>query len=100
MTDNVIPFRKREEQWLEGQAKCIGCQHVWEAVAPVGTAYLECPSCGSMRGTWVHPVGAEAGDLAFFCNCGSEALTAYKRHGKFWLRCMSCGADQTEAIFG
>lgn len=98
----IVPFKKPEqpERWLEGSAKCVGCQHAWHAAAPTGTTWLECPSCGSMRGAWVHPVGAQEGDIAFVCNCGGEAVTAYKRAGHFWLICMACGIDQTNAIFG
>lgn len=97
---SVVPFRKREEPHTEGVAKCVGCQHQWDAVAPSDVRWLECPSCGLKRGTWYHPFGAAVGDLEFNCLCGSEALTAYQRRGKFWLRCMSCGMDQTAAIFG
>lgn len=100
---SVIPFRRPEKPsgtWSEGAALCIGCRHEWEAAAPTGTWQLECPSCGSMKGIFRHPIGASPGDVAFSCNCGCEALTAYMRAGKFWLRCMSCGTDQTEAVFG
>lgn len=102
MSDNVIPFAKAEtkESWIGGKAKCVGCQHEWEASAPTGTLWLECPACGTMRGAWVYPVGGQVGDEFFSCNCGGEALTAYKRQGKFWLRCMACGIDHTEAVFG
>jgi hypothetical protein len=48
-----------------------------------------------------YPVGASEGDLLFYCRgCGTEAMTAYKRHGKFFMRCMGCGIDHTEALFG
>jgi hypothetical protein len=97
---NVVVFQRPTPPEMEGTAKCIGCQHEWEAVAPLGTAQLECPSCRTMKGMWKHPFAARDGDLEFRCLCGSEALTAYQRHGKFWLRCMNCGTDQTEAVFG
>jgi hypothetical protein len=99
----VLKFKppEREEPHLSGEAVCIGCKHQWVAVAPLGTWQLECPSCGSMKGIFRLPVGAERGkDLEFACTCGCVALTAYMRHGKFWLGCMSCGADCTEAVFG
>jgi len=31
---------------------------------------------------------------------GCEALTAYLREGRLHLKCMSCGTEQTEAVFG
>jgi hypothetical protein len=102
---SVIPFRRPEpevpsEPWIAGEAICIGCQHKWAGTAPVGTWRLDCPTCGSGNGIWMNPIGAQVGDLAFTCICGCEALTAYQRYGKFWLRCMSCGTDQTSAVFG
>lgn len=99
---DILQFRKPEpdEEHLSGEALCIGCRHKWVAVAPVGTWQLECPSCGAMKGVFRLPVGAQEGDLYFSCACGCEALTAYKREGKFWIRCMSCGEDKTVALFG
>ena len=90
---------EREPRW-EGKVRCVGCQHEWEGSAPMGTMWLECPACGLPKGTPKHPFGAALGDLFFACLCGCEALTAYKRKDRFYLRCMGCGADQTNAIFG
>jgi ribosomal protein S27E len=99
---DIIEFRRPEkpDPHMSGPARCVGCQHDWTAVAPVGTTELECPSCGMMKGLYRYPVTADANDLVFRCQCGSEALTAYYRNGKFRLQCMSCGISQTEAIFG
>jgi len=99
---SVVPFQRPEkpEPHMSGQAVCIGCRHEWVQAAPIGTWQYECPNCGAMKGLFKHPVGAIEGDLAFVCNCGCEALTAYQRYGKFWLRCMACGVDHTESIFG
>ena len=92
--------REEREPHLAGEAVCIGCRHEWAGVAPVGVWQLECPSCGAMKGIWRYPVGAQEGDSYFLCNCGCEALTAYFRGGVFYLKCMSCGTDQSNAIFG
>lgn len=102
MTDNVVPFAKPEplDPYNAGPAKCIECKHRWVQVAPVGMAEFECPACGSMKGVFTGLVGAQEGDLGFSCACGCDVLTAYKRAGRFYLRCMRCGTDQTEAIFG
>lgn len=99
---NVVEFKRPEkaDPHLSGEAKCIGCQREWVTVAPVGTITLECPSCHAMRGVWRYPVGAAEGDFAFRCNCGCEALTAYKCGRLFYIKCMCCGTDQTQAIFG
>lgn len=98
----VVPFERpeKEEPHLAGEALCIGCRHEWAAVAPVGTWQLECPSCCTWKGVFRYPVGADVGDLLFVCNCGCEALTAYMHHGRFRLKCMSCGTEQTNAVFG
>lgn len=99
----VISFaeaKAEREPHLAGEALCIGCRHKWACVAPVGTWQLECPTCGAMKGIFRYPIGAQEGDLGFACSCGCEALTAYMHQGHFRLKCMSCGIDQTDAVFG
>lgn len=89
---------EREPHW-EGPVKCLGCHHEWHAAAPVGTMFVDCPSCGLPKGTPKHPFGASEGDSLFVCNvCDGEALTAYYRKGKFRIMCMGCGTDHTEAV--
>lgn len=94
------PERKPNDPHLSGGAKCIGCGHEWVAAAPVGTITLECPCCSAMRGVWRYPVRAAEGDILYRCDCGCEALTAYKRGGYFYIKCMCCGVEHTEALFG
>lgn len=90
---------ERQPHWT-GTARCVGCQHEWTAVAPIGTLWVDCPSCGLPKGTPKHPFGAEDGDLLLSCvPCGGETLTAYKRDGKFWVKCMGCGNDLTHAFY-
>lgn len=101
--DNIVSFaaaREERSPHFAGEAKCVGCGHEWAAVAPAGTQRLDCPSCDLPKGVWKHPFGAADGDRLFICNCGSEALTAYFRKGRFRIVCMGCGTDQTSAIFG
>lgn len=101
---DVIPFAKPANDpdgpYLAGEALCVQCRHKWAAVAPTGVWQLECPSCGSMHGIWRNPLGGDVGDDYFVCNCGCEAMCAYKRDGLFHLKCMKCGTEQTNAIFG
>lgn len=101
MSENVVPFALPEpkDPVFEGPAICLNCRHEWQAEAPVGVWQLECPACTTMKGLFRYPVGANANDLFFACNCGCEALTAYKRGDYFYLRCMNCGVDHTDAIF-
>lgn len=103
---SVVEFKRPEkptkpdEEWASGEAICIGCRHKWVAVSPVGTRWLDCPSCGAMKGIYAKPFGATEGDTSFTCNCGCEAMNAYYHEGLFYFRCMNCGADHTDAIFG
>lgn len=90
----------RQPHW-EGTVHCVGCQHEWEAVAPIGTMWLDCPACHLPKGTPKHPFGPSVGDWALVCTgCGGEALTAYKRKGFMRVRCMGCGSDMTNAFYG
>jgi len=100
----VISFAKAKEgrspHWT-GTVKCIGCGHEPIAVAPMGTVWVECPSCHLHKAAPKHPFGADQGDVAFTCSeCGSDALNAFYRKGRFNLMCMGCGIDHTDAVFG
>lgn len=97
---SLAAAREERTPHIAGEALCIGCRHEWVATAPTGTWQLECPECGTWKGVFRYPVGASVGDSYFRCNCGCEALTAYLRKGRFHLKCMSCGTEQTEAVFG
>ena len=70
-----------------GSAKCLGCGHVWAAVAPVGVTWMECPSCGRKRGYFV---GAHLREdsLHWRCNCGNDLF--YVTPEGFY--CPNCGA--------
>lgn len=86
---------------LQGEVVCIGCKHKWMGVASVGTQWLECPECGTMKGTWRAAVEAGEGDTVYKCSyCGGVAMTAFYRANLFWFICMNCGVDHTESIFG
>lgn len=45
-----FPDQRPSVPHLCGKAYCIGCQHTWDAVAPVGTVWLECPKCKTPKG--------------------------------------------------
>lgn len=90
---------ERQPHW-SGNVHCIGCQHEWVGAAPMGTMFVDCPSCGLPKGTPKHPFGAVEGDLVLKCNCGCEALTAYQRNGHFYTQCMACGTDLTHVFYG
>ena len=49
---------------------CVGCQHEWEGVTPLGHVDdLECPDCHAHKGTTKYTVGA---DTVFQCQCGCQ----------------------------
>ena len=52
---------------MDGAAVCLHCSHTWQAVAPVGTAHLECPSCGLGKGVYARLVSP---DRYYECACG------------------------------
>lgn len=103
MTDKVIDFAQarleRSPHW-SGPARCVACRHDWVAVAPAGEDWLECPACGLMKGRARHPFAAAEGDRQLVCNCGCDVMYAGLRRGfsSPYLRCVNCGADQTEAF--
>lgn len=93
---------EREPHW-EGACVCVACRHEWRAVGALGTfTGLQCPSCELPKGVVKYFFGADAGDMELRCDCGCEALTAYKRarDGLKVLRCMNCGTDLTNTYFG
>lgn len=71
----------------EGKARCLDCGHAWEAVAPVGVTWMECPMCGLMRGrfVWSH---LREGALHWRCDCGCD-LFYVTPDGSY---CPNCGA--------
>ncbi len=89
---------ERQPHW-QGTAYCVGCQHEWEAAAPLGTLLVDCPECGLPKGTPKFPFGAAEGDMFLVCDCGCEALFAYRREGHFYVKCMGCGSDLTETFY-
>jgi Zn finger protein HypA/HybF involved in hydrogenase expression len=55
---------------LSGPAKCMSCNHEWQAVAPIGTEWLECPECHLEKGRLAYPV--QRYGLEWKCHCGND----------------------------
>jgi hypothetical protein len=51
------------------------------------------------KGVTKHLYSASEGDAILLCDCGCEALFAYKRAANFYVRCMACGTDLTESFY-
>ena len=59
-----------------GEARCTACKHEWVAVAPVGTIWLQCPSCETERGLYKRHHEPAAGTRVWVCiPCGSYLFT-------------------------
>ena len=87
---NVIAFKQREEPRMHGKARCIQCNHVWQGVAHVGTVFLECPICKTMKGVFVGVCEPEDGVKIRECNCGNQLFyLTIEGH-----MCANCGQYQ------
>lgn len=91
MSAQVIPLRvpPAEPARLEGLARCLACHHEWRAAQPVGSYAdgMECPTCHTLRGVWVHPLVLADGADRFVCQCRND-LFMLTRTGTF---CVLCG---------
>lgn len=88
MSAEIIPFPERSDPHIAGQAICNDCGYLWPAVAPVGTAYLKCPSCLDGRGKFRHPV-LRGGDH-WQCRCEGTLF----RVTRDMIYCAECGLEQ------
>lgn len=99
--NNVIDFAQAkiesQSHWA-GEIRCIGCQHEWAGVAPMGTMWVECPECGFSKGHPKHPFSCAVGESVYSCACGSQALTAVANSAHMKIMCMACGEDHTDNI--
>lgn len=78
--------RRDRSPHIGGEAECMLCKRRWTAVAPTGTTWLECPSCGSEKG---HFIGAAIRDLmGFSCDCGNGMFILYEDNT---VGCPNCG---------
>lgn len=90
MTEVIDLQREREERTphLSGEARCLACKHKWIAVAPVGTLWLECPSCTLTRGRYSNQVENEG--LHWTCKCENDLF--YVTVSAIY--CPNCGLEQ------
>lgn len=65
---------------MAGEAKCLNCKSIWEAVAPIGTVELKCPECQTYKGVFIGLVEPE---VVWECKCGN-------RHFYIEPECLSC----------
>lgn len=85
----VIPLKREDDgPTLSGDAHCMACGRKWVAVCPIGTVWLECPECGSMKGLMNFPVTRDI--PLWTCNCGNDLFRA-TQDGFY---CPNCGEWQ------
>lgn len=81
---SVVEFKRKDEPYQQGKAKCLKCKHEWQAVAPVGTWLIVCPEC-SCDGAFM---GAnEYEGERFVCNCGCDLFRIAPKA----CYCINCG---------
>lgn len=87
MGDVIDMASRRPSPTMEGKARCLACDHDWIAVAPTGTASLECPSCGLNTGRYVN-LAVRSDHAHWECACGND-LFHLTPEGSY---CPVCGA--------
>lgn len=90
MGAEVLSFQKAKEDReprVVGPARCMLCAREWEASVPLGTIWLECPSCGSDKGHLVGNIASHT-ETHFVCNCGNALFTVC---GDGAILCPNCG---------
>lgn len=75
---------------LEGKAKCLHCNHEWQAVAPIGVfKELECPNCHLMKGVF-NSICAPENFWTCECGCAHFFISGITSHAI----CANCGLAQ------
>jgi hypothetical protein len=90
MSADIVPIKPGEpdEPHLSGHATCSMCRHKWIAIAPVGTMWMECPNCGTMKGHFSNPVFYP--EPLYICKCGCDSF----RISTSSTYCIACGTIQ------
>ena len=75
---------------LSGDCRCLDCGHEWIGVAPVGTACIDCPKCGAVKGARFAMVMPEADEPYWTCACGNIFFVMTEAY----TMCPNCGTRQ------
>lgn len=98
--NNVLTFSRPERQespseyaeHLNGKARCMACRHEWQAVAPVGVNWMECPACGTMKGRYMHPAVPYRDEKVWECACGCIDFIILASPPRAF--CVGCATEQ------
>lgn len=82
---DLAAARLEREPHSSGTAICLDCKHEWVAVAPADMQWLECPSCGLVRGRFKFQFEKDC--KHWVCNCGND-LFHVTPEGTY---CPNCG---------
>jgi hypothetical protein len=89
MSAAILAFPQKREPTMTGEAICTCCDNTWQAVVPIGSTWLECPTCGVTAGRMRYPV-VRAGHH-WTCPCGNDLFHVMPDR----IYCPSCGIDQS-----
>lgn len=90
MNGKVVSLDKHRPR-LEGVAKCLACQHEWEAMVPIGSVWLICPKCKLERGRFIYHMMREEYQH-WSCTCGND-LFYITRDGEYCPNCAKWRVD-------
>ena len=82
--------KEKRNPHLCGKARCLACRHEWQAVAPVGSTWLECPECKLLRGRFTMPVERNNSEAHWHCKCGNDLFYSVAEG----VYCPNCGEWQ------
>jgi hypothetical protein len=75
------------EPHLVGPARCLHCNHTWEAAAPSGTLTFECPVCSLMKGVRMGLCVPPPTEPVWVCCCGGDLFMLRKAGAPMCVRC-------------
>lgn len=71
---NISKYRDDNSPTSSGECRCLLCGYTWTGVVPIGTIWLECGECHSMKGRFVYH--CERDRSHWTCNCGNDLFFA------------------------
>lgn len=93
----IIEFKRVEDRvpHARGEAKCLDCQHEWEAVIESATVeaqdgWFDCPACTLEKARFKYHHGLAPGTRYWYCVCGGTLFNVTDTG----LHCPNCGREQ------
>lgn len=81
---SLSEYKDSKSPHINGEAKCMSCQHEWSAIVPQGVFEFQCPNCKLMKGAFNKSI--DPNEDIFSCNCGCEVWFIAKS-GLFCANC-------------